>query len=172
MSTSASFKLPPLGQPVPTRRAGTGQATSDVRLFHTKDGGEIEIVRGLVTMADGLETAVYLSLFGGNERDRGLAADDRLQWWGNLDEPDESRKCRSETQALLRSLPATAANLRRIDDAVTRDLDWLKSEIASSVETTVTMPAANAIAVDVAILVKSGTKYQFQFGTSWGAQQR
>lgn len=146
-------------------------ATSDVRLFHTKDGGDVELVGGALAMTDGLDTAVYLSLFGGNERDRALAADDRLQWWGNLDERDGDKLLRSETQALLRAIDATPANLRRIEDAVARDLEWLKREIASALAVSVSIPRLRAIAIDVTVTLKSGTRYQFQFDASWGAQR-
>lgn len=169
MSQSASFELPSQRASGPSRSRGA--AISDVRLFHTPDGGEVEIVGGTVTMGDGLETAVYLSLFGGNERDRNLEADDRLQWWGNLDERDESRRYRSETQALLRALPATTASLRRLEDAVSRDLAWLEQEIASALEVTVSIPRVNAIAIDVVVVVKFGTRYPFQFASNWGAQR-
>jgi phage gp46-like protein len=142
------------------------QAGTDVRLFHTADGGEIELARGS-TMADGLETAVYLSLFGGNERDSGLSADDHLQWWGNLSELDQQRQYRSETQHLLRSLPAIPANLRRIEDALTRDLGWLTADIATKVTAVATIPRLNSIAIDVDVTMKTGTQYQFQFATGW-----
>lgn len=171
MSESASYVLPPEPHAAARARSATSSLVSDVRLFHTPDGGDIEITGGLVTMSDGLETAVYLSLFGGNERDSGLQSDDSLQWWGNLDERDEDKKYRSETQALLRSLDPTPANLRRIEDAVARDLDWLKREIASRLEVSVSIPRLRAISIDVAVTLKSGTKHPFQFETSWGAQR-
>ena len=58
----------------------------DVLLTHTDDDGDIEVLNGLVTMAGGLETAVYLSLFGANEHDPG-GLDSPQQYWGNWGEP-------------------------------------------------------------------------------------
>lgn len=170
MSTTATFLLPALSTASLSARSAASDPVSDVRLFHTADGGDIEFVGGLITMADGLETAAYLSLFGGNERDSGLAADDRLQWWGNLLETEEARTYRSQTQNLLRALPATTAHLRRIEDAVSRDLSWMTAELASKVGVSATMPRLNTVQIDIAVELKSGTKYTFQFTTAWGAR--
>src|SRR5688572_30669781 len=103
---------------------------SDIRLFHDDDGGDIEYVNGQAVMSDGLETAVYLSLWGGNEQDSGGDETERLQWWGNQGELIESRKYRSETQNLLRSIPAIPVNLLRIQDAVEHDLEWMLESLA------------------------------------------
>ncbi len=158
MSESASFRLPdaaPSNGSAQSRNRGT---SLDVVLFHTEDGGEIEIVNGVLTMSDGLETATYLSLFGGNERDSGLAADDRLQWWGNLGEPNEARAYRSQTQNLLRNLPATSANLRRVEDAVSRDLAWMTKTHVREVGVNVSIPKLNAIRIEVTLVMKDGTR--------------
>jgi phage gp46-like protein len=123
----------------------------DVRLFHTADGGDVDIDIDDIATFDSMETAVYLSLFGGNERDSGLEGDAPLQWWGNLGEPERTRQYRSETQHLLRSLVATPANLRRIEDAVERDLAWLLEKEASRISVLATIPALNTVRITVKI---------------------
>jgi phage gp46-like protein len=139
----------------------------DVRLYQTNDGGEIDFVAGQAQMSDGLETAVYLSLFGGNERDSGQDGDEPLQWWGNLGEADQSKHYRSETQHLLRSLPATTANLRRIEDAIARDLAWMTdSSLASSVSAEVSVPALNRIDLLVRVEI-DGEELKFPFTQAW-----
>lgn len=143
---------------------------TDVLLFNTADGGEIEILNGRPTMSDGLETAAYLSLFGGNERDSGLVADDPQQWWGNLGETDASKHYRSETQHLLRSIPAITSNLRRIEAAAKRDLAWmLESSVTTDVGAVASMPARGKVALDVRITV-NGTVYPFRFEEPWSSQ--
>ncbi len=136
------------GTALPT---GGPEDEGDVLIFQTTDDGEIEIENGLVTMTPGLDNAVYLSLFGGNEEDPG--GDDRTQeWWGNLIEIDPTRQYRSETQHLLRAIPAVTANLRRIEDAARRDLAWvIPAGVASVVEVAATMPALNKVQIDVTI---------------------
>jgi phage gp46-like protein len=141
---------------------------TDARLIHTADGGEIEFVNGVLTLDDGLLTAAYLSLFGGNTADSGLAADDRRQWWGNLTEPDPRRRYRSETQYLLRSIPATPNNLKRVQAAAERDLAWMLELIASTVSVRVTIPGVNRVRIAGNIVVDD-SPYQFAFSNEWRA---
>jgi phage gp46-like protein len=128
----------------------------DVRLYQKDgDGGEVDCVGGQLAMDDGLDTAVYLSLFGGNDDDSGLDGDKPRQWWANLDEPDEARRYRSELQALLRGMPLIPANLRRAEDAAAADLVWMTdSGLASFVSATASMPAVNTVAIQLKIEIQ------------------
>ncbi len=121
----------------------------DVLLRQTQNDGDISVENGLVAMSGGLETTVYLSLFGGNEDDDG-SEDSPANWWGNLDETQPEREYHSETQNLLQAIPATAANLRRIEDAARRDLAWMVT-IGAATETTVvaTIPALNRVRLTI-----------------------
>lgn len=119
----------------------------DVKLFQTPDDGEISIVNGVTEMSGGLETAAYLSLFGGNDNDDG-SANSPFSWWGNLSEVDPAKQYRSETQNLLRSLPAIPFNLRRIEDASERDLAWMiPAGVATTIAVTATIPGVNKIRI-------------------------
>lgn len=140
----------------------------DVKLFQTNDDGDISVVNGAVEMSGGLETAAYLSLFGGNEDDDGRP-DNPANWWGNLDEVDPVRQYRSETQNLLQGIPATSANLRRIEDAVVRDLTWFLDErVASSVAVEASIPAVNRVQITVNIEA-NGEESSFEFTENWKA---
>lgn len=141
----------------------------DVRFFQTNDGGEIELQNGQLVMSDGLAEAAYLSLWGGNEGDSGLQADDRRQFWGNFGEVDPKRKYRSETQSLLLSLPATSSNLRRLEDAAKRDLAWFTEEVADSVEVTARIPKVNWVELHVVIVI-GGSRIGKVFATNWRAR--
>lgn len=138
----------------------------DVRLYQTVDGGEIDISNGQLALSDGLETAVYLSLFGGNEDDSGGDDTERKQWWGNFEELDEDEKYRSETQYLLNGLPASSANLLRIEDAIARDLAWLSNGLASSVDVAVSIPALNRIAISIEIVIDD-REFSYVFTEAW-----
>jgi phage gp46-like protein len=134
---------------------------TDVRLYQTADGGEIDYLNGNPVMADGLETAAYLSLFGGNHDDSGTEGDDPRQWWGNVDETIEARKLRSETQFLLQGISNAAANVLRLQDAATRDLAWFVTEdIADRVAVAVSVPTLNTVNFEIEIEIDS-TVYQF-----------
>jgi len=140
---------------------------TDVRLYQTNDGGEIDYDNGLAVTADGLETAAYLSLFGGNKDDDGGDAGSSLQWWGNFTENEPSRQYRSRTQYLLNSIPAVSANLLRIEDAAVSDLEWFVEEgVANDVGVLVTIPALNAVNIEVNIEIGDST-YEFNFEQEW-----
>ena len=74
----------------------------DVALRQTVDGGEITVINGIVELDGGLETSVYLSLFGGNVDDPGDRVSDKT-WWGNYDETNPNRKYRSRLQYQLKN---------------------------------------------------------------------
>lgn len=134
----------------------------DVRLVQTNDDGDIDVVNGIVAMDGGLETSVYLAMFGGNEDDS------TSSWWGNSGEL-EVNKYHSVTQELLQSLPATSCNLLRIEDAVNTDLAYLTSEkIASLVEVTITIPELNRINIKV-VINADGIESEFNFTENWKA---
>lgn len=137
---------------------------TDVLLRATNDGGEITIQGGVLLLSEGLESAAFLSLFGGNEDDP-AEADATLQWWGNLLDPAPELAYRSETQYLLRSLPAIPANLRRVEQAAGRDLKWLvDTGNAQSVTAEATIPAVNRIALALVILTATGQRLELFFG--------
>jgi hypothetical protein len=138
-----------------------GQQQGDVLLFQTKDDGEINITDGLIEMSSGLETAAYLSLFGGNEDDDG-SDENTHNWWGNLSETEPEAQYRSQTQHLLQSLPATTGNLLRIQDAAEKDLAWL----SSSVSVVVTMPGLNKVKLTIQI-----DQVQLEFEENWRASR-
>lgn len=139
----------------------------DVRLFHTDDGGEIEVVEGLVSMGGGLETAVYLSLLGGNEQDS-TRDGDPANWWGNLTEQPE-RQYRSQFQYLLARLPAIPASLRRLEDAALRDLAWMEpAGAADSVSASASIPGLNRVRMTIDIEAGDGTT-RLAFEANWQA---
>lgn len=138
---------------------------TDVLLRQTNDGGDITIRGGLLLLSEGLETAVYLSLFGGNEEDPGDTIDTTRQFWGNLLEVEPERHYRSETQHLLRSLPAIPFHLRRIEQGAARDLQWLLDVgVATSVAVAATIPAKDEIRVGVVIFTTDGQRLELSFG--------
>lgn len=137
---------------------------TDVLLRQTNDGGDITLQGGLVLMAEGLETAAFLSMFGGNEDDPG-ETDTTRQWWGNLLEAEPERAYRSETQYLVKSLPAVPLNLRRIEQAASRDLQWmLDTGLAQSIDVEATIPAVNRVRIGLVIVTATGQEVELFFG--------
>lgn len=139
----------------------------DVALYQAPDGGEITCENGIILTDDGVESATFISLFGGNEDDSGDDSDKAREWWGNKIEGDAAKRLRSETQNLLRSIPATSGNLRLIEDAVGHDLAWMvETELASFVGASCSMPGLNRIQIDVKIEIQN-VVYTPSFQAKW-----
>lgn len=142
----------------------------DVLLCQTNDGGEIESINGLLTMSSGLDTSAYLSLFGGNEQDDGSSNTDQ-QYWGNVLETEPSKLYRSETQYLLKSIPATTSNLLRIEDAAKRDLQWyLDENIANAVVVSASLVGLNKVNIEIGI-TGAEENIDINFLANWEARR-
>jgi hypothetical protein len=152
---------------------------SDIRLFHQADGGNLEFdgpddPTTDIKLDTGLETAVYLSWYGGNEHDHGLVRDDNepghnhnFRWWGNLGESPE-RQMISETAHLLLSLPATSNNLLLVEDAAKRDVQWmLDGEYASELAVSVALIAKDRIRLTAQIIINK-QQFAVAFESQWG----
>ena len=138
---------------------------TDFYLFQTPDGGDSGVNNNDIVTTEGVGTAIYLSLFGGNEDDPG--GDNRKKdWWGNLDESEPKLWYRSETQYLVRSLPATSSNLKRIEEAVKRDLAWMSESIAESLEIKVTIPKLNWVQIVINIVI-NGEAQSYMIPVEW-----
>ena len=140
----------------------------DVLIRQTPDGGEITIEDGITEMTQSFESCVYLALFGGNKDDDGTDDNPRT-WWGNRDEDNPSRQYRSRTQNLLESIPAVPANLRRIEQAASLDLEFFITEqIASEVTVAASIPGVNKVQLSIQIGA-FGRKDSFNFVENWMA---
>ncbi len=140
----------------------------DPILYQSLDDGELEIIDGVVTMDGGLQTTVYISLFGGNFKDDGLA-DNVFSWWGNQLETESINKLISETQNLLQTLIATSANLPLIEQAANRDLAWMITvKAANEITVEASIPALNTIKIIVTINA-IGLESRFEFVQNWRA---
>lgn len=127
----------------------------DVLLCQTDNDGDIESINGVVTLTCGLETAVYLSMFSGSD------------WWGDIQEQDPDFKMPSETEKVLESMAAIPANLRRVEEAVYRDLAWLgNKKIANLVEVKATMPGVDEVQIVTKIEAR-GEESTFSFVENW-----
>lgn len=140
---------------------------TDVHLFNEADGGNVQFINGKIVTSDGLASAAYISMFGGNELDSGSEADDAKQWWGNFTEEVEERKQRSETQHLMFEQPAIPANLRLLEEAAQRDCAWMLNDFATEVSALARLIAVNRVTLELSVLV-GDSRYEFAFEESWG----
>lgn len=99
----------------------------DVLLTSTPDGFDVVLENGLFKDCRDFDSAVLLSLMGGNDED--LNRRPKETWWGNLIEgTQENEWITSEFGAMIKGYPLTSGNLRKAKDACKRDLDWIMSE--------------------------------------------
>jgi len=128
---------------------------SDVLVIQTDDGGDIICEAGQIEMDDGVQTAVFISLFGANEDDTGDDDTKSLEWWANKVATNANEKLRSRTQSLLRGMALTSASLQLIEDAAAQDLQWmLDTKLADAVVPSASITAVNTVKIDVKIEIQ------------------
>ena len=130
-----------------TRRTQGG----DPLLVPRGDGLDLELSGGLVTMSEGLENAVTLSLFGGNREDSCRPGDPE-EWWGNSLAKNEAEKLRSEFQRELTSSPLSSSSPYALETAARSDLQWMVSgRLVDSVEVSVSVTSSTRVKATVAV---------------------
>jgi hypothetical protein len=146
--------------------------TGDVLLLSNIDGGEIDMRDGYVEMTGGFESATYLSLFGGNEKDNATDATKKFQFWGNLTEENTpDRKMISRTQNLLIGLSAVPSNLNLVEQAIRLDLNWmLIAEIVDEFIIDLSIPSKNRIEIKIQGIKDQSRVGETIFEKNWIAQ--
>jgi phage gp46-like protein len=140
----------------------------DLLLIDTPDGGDISIEDELFVNDRAFNTAVYLSLFGGNKDDTGKVKN-KNEWWGNLlPETAEAEKLVSRFQAIITGLPMTAKNIQEAENAAALDLKWITDEgIAQSVEVDGRTGAGNKFYLNIAARADGKSIYENTFALFW-----
>jgi len=127
----------------------------DVILYQSLDGGDIESVNGLITMSGGLQTAAYLSLFGGNQYNKdeneNIETETFKEWWGNSGE-DEENKYISKTQNFLEGMPPISSNLKKVEELAKEDLKWMiNTNLATEITVNASIPQINMVKLEINI---------------------
>ena len=129
----------------------------DAKLIPTQDGGQITIKSGQPIMDDGLETAVYISLFSGD-------------YWGNaISERDE--KCESKLETLFSH---TLNNQVRLDaeEYALQALEWMKRQgIAAKIEAEGSIPRTGFLGLVVRIYQPDDTVAELRYQINWANQK-
>jgi len=141
----------------------------DILIYSTEDGGEINFNSGILETTKGFESLVYLLLFGGNISDDGTKATEKKEWWGNkLETNNPERKIHSRFQNLIHGIPATPANLKKLEQAAIQDLSLLTSEkIADKIEIELTIPLKNWVNIEIIIWKDEKKLYETSFEINW-----
>ncbi len=144
----------------------------DVLLLSTPDGGDLSIMDNFIVGTGGFETAVFLSLAGGDVDDNGTESTRKSGWWGNALEPDNpNRRLISRLQNIIRGLPATPNNLNKAIQAAKDDLSWfIEEQIADTIELNGSIPSKNRLELSGKILKDEKLLHEIKFEENWGAQ--
>jgi len=144
----------------------------DVFLIQTPDGFDINVDGGIVEMTTGFETAVLLSLLGGNQEDNGTLSTLKKEWWGNkLENNNPERKMTSRFQNLIYGLPSKPGNLKKLEEAGKQDLQWFITEkIADTVNFVLTLIEKNKLNVFIELIKDESKLFETQFSINWESQ--
>lgn len=128
----------------------------DLLLFQSLDGGNINVDNGIVQMTQGLETAVYLSLFSPED------------WYGNYTVDINSGKLQSKTDAIITTYPQTSKYYQLLTQAIDSDLKWLIDEgLANAITSSVTAEKLNRVNINITIEQDSGST-NLTLPVEWG----
>ncbi|MCL2410076.1 MAG: hypothetical protein FWC97_00390 [Treponema sp.] len=142
----------------------------DLLLRDTLDGGDITITDGFIVSDRTFDTAIYLSLFGGNKEDSGRVQNKKT-WWGNtLRGVNENQKLVSRFQAFIFGTPMSTKNILEAEEVAKLDLAWLVDEKLAN-EIIVDGRAVGHNRLSLKIQLKAGEEiiYTHTFLTPWGA---
>jgi phage gp46-like protein len=142
----------------------------DLLLSETPDGGEVSIENGVFVCDRSFNTAVYLSLFGGNKDDNGRVKNNKT-WWGNtLSGTAENEKLVSRFQAVISGLPMTTKNIQEAEGAASLDLKWITDEgIAEKITVSGRALTRNRFALHIDIQSGGKSIYENTFAVFWKA---
>jgi phage gp46-like protein len=140
----------------------------DLSLEDTPDGGDIRIENDLFVSDRSFNTAVYLSLFGGNKDDTGKVKNNKT-WWGNtLGSTAENEKLVSRFQAIIFGLPMTTKNIQDAETAASLDLKWLvDAPAADKIIVTGRATGRNRFALTIDIRAGGESIYKNTFSLFW-----
>jgi phage gp46-like protein len=142
----------------------------DVLLMETEDGGDVLIENDFFVCDRSFNTAVYLSLFGGNKDDNGKVKNSKT-WWGNtLPGVPEHEKLISRFQYIISGLPMTTKNIQEAEAAANLDLKWITDEgIAEKVIVSGRAASRNKFTMRVDIQAGGKSIYENTFSLFWRA---
>jgi phage gp46-like protein len=140
----------------------------DLALTDSPDGGEIGVIDELFVCDRSFNTAVYLSLFGGNRNDAGKVKSPN-EWWGNrLSGTAEAEKMTSRFQAVVAGNPMTTKNIALCEGAALLDLEWLKTEgAADEIIAEGRAGAGNKFYLTIEIKAAEGNIWKNTYGMFW-----
>jgi hypothetical protein len=112
----------------------------DLQVVETGNGGDLNRKGNDLALVFSFENMPYLALFGGNKEattTSRLASEQAFDFWGNalLLPNDTSRQFNSLTERALETTPLTSAGRLLIEEAIKKDLEFMRPFANVSVTT-------------------------------------
>lgn len=126
----------------------------DLELQESGNGGDLVKMPNDLSVIDGFQNMIYLALFGGNVEastpSKRIDSEQAFDWWGNsLELEDPGLQMNSETERALMSVALNSAGRLKIEQAVKKDINFMKSFATTDV--TVTIPDNDQIKIMVSV---------------------
>jgi phage gp46-like protein len=127
----------------------------DLKVIEEGNGGELVKTAKDLVVISGLQNMVYLALFGGcveaSTPTKRLPTEQAADWWGNsLLFPDNpERQLNSLTERTLNEVALTSSGRVRIEQAVLKDLDFMKA--FAEVSASVSIPETDKVVIQVTV---------------------
>lgn len=147
---------------------------SDIAIIWTENGADIGIGPNDFATDDGLETAIYISLFtdarAPADADLPTAERDRRGWWGDIAPEVEGDRIGSLLWLLAREKQTTAV-VARAEQYAREALEWLvEDRVASRVEVEAELVAEGVLGIGVRIYRPSSEPVRFRYEFAWERQ--
>jgi phage gp46-like protein len=132
----------------------------DVFIFNTNEGGSIQVINGEPEMDGGMESAVYLSLFGNDGSD----------FWMN-EYLTQSEKLTGSFIGFIIANAKTITTLNKAEEFARNDLQWFLSDgIADKINISISSISRNIINLSVEIQADGETVFEKIYQINWGFQ--
>ena len=127
----------------------------DLKVVESGNGGELVKTPKDLAVISGLGNMVYLALFGGNVKastpQKRLESEQAFDWWGNtlFSANDPNVQFNSLTERTLNTVALSSSGRVRIEQAVLKDLDFMKD--FAKVSASVSIPETDKVIISVRI---------------------
>lgn len=133
----------------------------DLLIKETMNGGDSQLQAGDLVLTYGIETAMYVAMFGGNpghSTNTRQLEKENLDWFGNslLFPNSPLIQINSETEYVLRTVALNSSGRIDIENAIKRDLDFIKAFGKLSVS--VSIVSDDFIKAELKVLLNSGVE--------------
>ncbi len=143
----------------------------DLEMIETGNGGDLVLLDRDLRVITGLQTMVYLALFGGNP---GFVTptirpenDNAFDFWGNaLIKENREQQYNSLTEKKLEDVALNSAGRIEIEEAVNADLEFLKEVANVSVSVSVVIVSDDVVTIGI-VLTEPETDQNKAIVFSW-----